>query len=217
MKLKNLLLFAFLLGSVWINAQIRAGVSGKTFDLASVSLTVEGFIITMDSQGAITDFYSPNQDGKIDYYDNDSFFDQYRSGKIKSIGNVKIDYYDDMDKNSEKYGKLKSIGNIRFEYWDNPVFNKEKFGKVKRIGSYGIDYWPSDIIDNSRYGKLKSIGDISIDYGVKDIIDDSKYQKLIKFGPVKLDYWDDKFIEKNKYGQLKSISGNNDKINVVRL
>ncbi|OCA68966.1 hypothetical protein BBI01_17270 [Chryseobacterium artocarpi] len=63
-------------------------------------------------------------------------------------------------------------------------------------------------------GKLKIIGDISIDYGTKDIIDQSKFKKLVKFGPVKLDYSDDKFIDKDRYGKLKSISGNNEKINV---
>ncbi len=50
MKYKNVLLFAFLLGSFWIHAQIRAGVSAKSYDLTSVSITVDDFIITIDSQ-----------------------------------------------------------------------------------------------------------------------------------------------------------------------
>ncbi|AZA99658.1 hypothetical protein EG359_08550 [Chryseobacterium joostei] len=213
MKFKNVLLLAFFLGSFVINAQVRATVSGKTYDLESVKLTIDGFVITLDSEGLISDFNAPDLNGKIEYYD-DKTFDKIKYGKLKSIGGVKIDYWDELGWNSAKNGKLKSIGSITVDYWDDSAFTREKAGKIKKIGDLNIDYWPDDVIDNSRMGKLKTIGDISIDYGTKDIIDQSKFQKLIKFGPVSLDYSNDKFINKQSYGLIKSINGNSEKISV---
>ena len=107
MKFKNLLLFAFLLGSLVINAQVRATVSSRTYDLETVKLTVNGFVITLNGDGSISDFNAPDLNGKLEYYDN-QIFDKIKYGKLKSIGNVKIDYWDDSAFTSEKAGKLKT-------------------------------------------------------------------------------------------------------------
>lgn len=215
MKLKNLLLLTFLLGSMFTNAQTQGIVSGKTYDLESVKVVAGDFIITINADGMVSDFNAPTLNGKFEYYD-DKIFDKIKYGKLKSIAGVKVDYWNEVNRDNIKNGKLKSIGNIFIDYWDDFAFAKEKSGKVKKIGDLNVDYWPDDIIDNSRMGKLKSIGNVSIDYGTKNAVDSSKFKKLIKFGPVRLDYSDERFSD-GGYGQLKSINGNSDEISVVVL
>lgn len=212
MKLKySLCGLLLLIANSLMLAQIRGNVSGKSYDLESVNITMGDIIITIDGQGSIAGFNSISN-GSVDYYD-DQYFDTEKLGKIKKIGNLKVDYWDRFDK--EKEGKVKSIGDITIDYWD--YFDKEKEGKVKKIGSTSIDYWEKDIIDNSKFGKLKSIGNIAIDYGEKGIIDQSKYRKLIKFGSVVLDYWNDTIMNKGKFGKIKSVEGNSKEVSVVIL
>lgn len=209
MKIKKILLASFLIVNSLLSAQIRATISEKSCDLESVDIPVGDLVITLDRNGEIGKFYSDLLNGDIEYYE-DIAFDQNRLGKLKSIGNHRIEYGDVLNDL-----KIKSIGDVNIEYWGS--FDREKAGKVKRIGDVDINYWNTDITDNSKEGKLKSIGNILIDYGRKDITDQSRYRKLIQFGPVHLDYWNDRIMNKNKFGKLKSIKGNTKEVSVAFL
>ncbi len=213
MKIRKLLLLAFILFNFFLNAQIKAVISNSTYTIETVDLTINNVTVVLSGEGEIQRFYSDNSNGATDYYDQD-VFNKHRAGKIKSLGGVKVEYWNAMNQDDPKYGKIKSIGDLKVDYWDSIHFDPEKAGKVKSIGNITIDYYPKDIIDNSRFGKLKSIGNISIDYGLKDIIDRSKFKKLVKFGSVKLDYWNDSIIEKEKFGRLKSVEGNSKEVSV---
>ena len=59
-------------------------------------------------------------------------------GKLISIGNIKIKYYEAGNTNEGFKGKLKTIGNIEFTYYKNTVNNRNSniIGKFKtRIGN----------------------------------------------------------------------------------
>ena len=207
MKFKYILCgLLFVIANSLIQAQIRAYVSSKSYDLKSVDVTVKNITFTIDDKGSITGFH-PVSSGNIDYYD-DQYFDRDKLGKIKRIGSDKVDYWDHFDE--EKDGKVKSVGNMTIDYWDR--FDKEKAGKVKKIGNMSVDYWDKEIMDNSKFGKLKSIGDIAIDYGRESLM---KTEKFIKFGPVLVNYWNDSIIDKHKFGKIKSVEGNSQEVEVV--
>ncbi|WP_374464004.1 hypothetical protein [Chryseobacterium sp.] len=101
MKCKNLLLLAFLWVGLVVNAQVRATVSSKTYDLETVKFIVDGFVFTLNADGSIADFNVPDLNGELEYYD-DQVFDKVKYGKLKSIGNVKIDYWEDSAFTKEK-------------------------------------------------------------------------------------------------------------------
>ena len=59
--------------------------------------------------------------------------DNSRLGKLKSIGNVSVEFglKDIID--SSKYKKLIKFGTVNLDYWNDKIFDKEKFGKLKSI------------------------------------------------------------------------------------
>ncbi|MCY0969373.1 hypothetical protein [Chryseobacterium wangxinyae] len=203
-------LFLFLHSLVY--SQIQAYVSAKTYKLESVDLKVENLVITLSKDGNITNFYSDEMGGEVKYYNEFGFQNAFKNGKLKSIGDLKIDYYDQWDKNLAKYERFKKIGDVNIEYWETSDQSKEL--KVKKIGNIEIDYYSYDLIDNSKFGQLKSIGNIPIDYGIKEIGNHSRIGKLIRFGNLSLDYWNDTIIDKENFGKLKSLKGNNKDVSV---
>ncbi|MFP7655717.1 hypothetical protein [Chryseobacterium proteolyticum] len=82
MKLKYILfVFLFLISNSLLLAQVRANISGKSYDLISVDITMGDIIITINNDGSIAGFNSISN-GNIDYYD-DQYFDREKMGKIK--------------------------------------------------------------------------------------------------------------------------------------
>ncbi|WDF56938.1 hypothetical protein [Mucilaginibacter sp. KACC 22063] len=93
---------------------------------------------------------------KVAYLDQADGFDNV--GKVKSVGNVKITYYDRFDMDNQ--GKVKSIGNVTFTYYDR--FDQDNKGKIKSIGDVKLTYY--DRFDNDNAGKLKQIGNTQFAY-----------------------------------------------------
>lgn len=114
MKLKNIIILLFFLGSIMIGAQIRANLS-RGYDLQSVEMKIGDLTVTLDGSGQIAGFYSGALEGNIDYYDNENF-EKYRYGKVKNIGNINVDYWSSLNETDTKYGKIKNIGNLTIEY-----------------------------------------------------------------------------------------------------
>lgn len=213
MVLKYIFSFSLIFWGLFSQAQTKAYLSSQYF-IKNVDITVGNFVVTIDSEGNITQFYPKKSDYSVEYYDND-VFDKEKYMKIKVLGDKKIDYYDSYQANSGDFGKLKSIGDIKFEYWND--FKAEKLGKIKSIGTLSIDYWEQDFVDNSKLGKLKSIGTISIDYGDQSYFERAQFNKVIKFGKVSLSYYDNQAFDKQKFGKLKTLKGNSEEISVVVL
>ncbi len=86
--------------------------------------------------------------GNFDYYDN---FNDYSSGKLKTVNKFKFDYYDGFY--SYQKGNLKSVGDLVFTYYDQ--FNSYEKGKIKSIGNVTFTY--HDNFYQYKSGKLKSI------------------------------------------------------------
>lgn len=189
MVLKYIFSFSLLFWGLFSQAQTKAYLSSQYF-IKNVDITVEDFVVTIDTEGNITQFYPKKSDYTVEYYDND-VFDKEKYMKIKVLGDKKIDYYDSYQANSGDFGKLKSIGDIKFEYWND--FKAEKLGK------------------------LKSIGTISIDYGDQSYFERAQFNKVIKFGKVSLSYYDNQAFDKQKFGKLKTLKGNSEEISVVVL
>ncbi len=85
---------------------------------------------------------------------------------------------------------IKNIGRIGFEYFHkNDIWNRDLF--FKQIGNINFEYFDNDIW--GRKGKLRKVGNVTLDY----------YSD-----------WDN---NKRMVGQLKSIQGENDliQINVI--
>lgn len=115
-------------------------------------------------------------------------------GKLKSIGNTAITYYDRFD--LDNFGKLKSIGNTRITYYDR--FDQDNFGKLKSVGNIAITWY--DRFDAGYiYGKLKSIGNMPVTY--YDQLDGFNIGKLKSIGNIQFTYYN-RF---DNIGKLKSI------------
>nr|WP_314499873.1 hypothetical protein [uncultured Chryseobacterium sp.] len=209
-NLRNFLPALFLIVHSLVQGQIKANISSDNYDLQSVDINIGKIIIQLSNNGRISGFQPVDSDGAVDYYDSN--FEAYRFAKLKTIANLKIDYWDVLDKSDLRYGKIKNIGTVTIEYYDS--FDKEKYGKVKKIGDLQIDYWESSIVDDSRLGKLKSVGSVLIDFGLKEIVGSANYRKLTRFGSVYLEYWNDTIFDKDKYGKLRLIKGNTKDVSV---
>jgi hypothetical protein len=120
------------------------------------AIEIDDMLLTFDLKGNIH-FDSDNKT-ETDYYNK---FDSDNIGKLKTIGGLKIQYYDRFDRD-ELHGKVKSIGDVSFTYYD--IFDRNELqGKVKSIGGVPLKYY--DRFDLSELsGKLKSVGQINISY-----------------------------------------------------
>ena len=148
-------------------------ISDRENGIRAIELTINNMIIIGlnsngdisyidEAEGALPDYtsdleYSDEKrskliaNQKVEYYDH---FDDDKSGKIKWIGGIKIDYNDNFDIHDPK-GKIKSIGNIQIKY-NNAFDINDPAEKVKSIGNVKITYFNS--FDAQRlFGKIKSI------------------------------------------------------------
>ena len=97
-------------------------------------------------------------DGPISYYES-SYYDTASRGKIKSVGNVQIKYFDDMCYDFCK-GRVRSIGNIEVWYYDTEAGRSAR-GKVKYINDILVEYY-GDEFPSYKAGKPKQVGHISV-------------------------------------------------------
>jgi hypothetical protein len=157
-------------------------------EIKSVDITENGFILTIDNKGNLVSFNSI-AGGDYQYFDEGyGSVECSRDGKVKTIGNMKIDYWI-TDLLSGKKGKVKSIGNILVDYWNDDLLNGGQ-GKLKSIGNMNIEYWTDDLL-SGKLGKAKSMGNITVDYFTSDLLS-------------------------SNYGRIKSINGNTASIYAVR-
>ncbi|RZM24814.1 MAG: hypothetical protein EOO88_21535 [Pedobacter sp.] len=191
---KLLILSLILCMGLIANAQevIRTNIKIKNYKpgIQEIELTFSSFILDISSEGEVF-FQSAEGSGnyrdlEVTYYDN---FNSSKSGKIKSIDGVPIDYYTEYDIHDKK-GRVKSIGKMAVKYNNN-----------------------FDIHDVS--GTLKSIGDIDIKYNNAFDIHETK-GTLKSIGPIKIE-WYNSFDAKNLRGRIKSIKGNTPALHVTRL
>jgi hypothetical protein len=106
--------------------------------------------ITYDSDSDI-DYHNPESislNREITYYND---FQDYNSGKLKSVGDVTFKYNDGFK--TYLKGKLDQIGNLKITYYDD--FHPYQSGKIKSIGSINFTY--HDDFYTYKTGKLKSI------------------------------------------------------------
>lgn len=213
MKIKIFLSLSLILNFINFNAQniqkIIASTNGN--HLTSIEVYTEEHVFVLNENGYVGSISSKQLNGNLDYFDNEQL-EKEKYGKVKSFGDIKIEYWLTSNERDARYGKIKRVGTIAIDYYDSFNYEPEKFGKVKSIGMIPIDYWKKDGFDVDKSGKLKSIGTILIDYYDYEPMNNSKYGKIKFFGPVKFEYWDDYYRDKGKLGKLKSITGNSDKI-----
>ncbi len=54
-------------------------------------------------------------------------------------------------------GKLKTIGDISIDYGTKDIIDESKFQKLIKFGPVRLEYSNDKFIDKNRYGQLKSI------------------------------------------------------------
>ncbi len=208
MKLLTLLLCFF--SSVLLNSQTIKKVIYTDYDIEIITEEKMTFIVNLE--GRFLGFLGPNSDVQIQYYEND--LEKSRFAKLKSYGDIVIDYWNTAHDTDGRYGKVKSIGNIELDYWVSYNYEQDKFGKLKNIGLIQFEYWDRYTAqDEENYGKLKSIGNCYIDYWPVHPQNSGKSGKLKTFGTLHFDYWDDAFSDRDlgRFGKIKSVKGNTEK------
>jgi hypothetical protein len=205
------LVFFILLSFLCLAAQSQ-NISKAVFhlsdtELKSVELTEGSIVFNIDNKGNLISFSSV-VGGEYDY-----FASGYGSGdgKVKSIGNIHIDYWTN-DVEGGKDGKLKLIGSLKVDYWTTDLLSGKK-GRLKSIGNINVDYFNNDLLTGGQ-GKLKSIGNINIEYWSGDLLS-GKQGKVKSIGNITVDYWSDDLLSSN-HGRIKSISGNSTAVYAVR-
>lgn len=195
MNYNKLLIFTLVLCTGLIaNAQevIRTTVKIQNYKpgIQEIELTFNSFILDINSEGEI--FFKPIRERgnrlnlEVTYYDN---FSNDKSGKIKSIDGIPIDYYTEYDIHDKK-GRVKSIGKLVVKY-NNAFDIHEVDGTLKSIGNTVIKYNNAFDIHETK-GTVKSVGSVKID-------------------------WYNSFDAKNLRGRIKSIKGNTPALHVTRL
>jgi hypothetical protein len=91
---------------------------------------------------------------KVEYYNSGS-----RSGRVKKIDDISIDYY---TAGYYKKGKPRKIGNITIDYYSSGY----GAGRVKQIGNIFLDYYTQ----GSEKGRLKRINTVNFSYIVNLLI-----------------------------------------------
>lgn len=188
MYYKQALLLCIFIGGSFISVSQTLNsanfkISDKRKGINSIDLVVNSDILIGISGDGEINYVDTERD--VEYFDG---FDKDKAGKIKAIGNVQIDYYDNFDINDPK-GKVKSIGNIKIAY-NNSFDIHEKYGTLKSVGTINILYYNAfDIHDPE--GQVKSIGNVNVVY----------YNK---------------FDDKELFGRVKSIKGNSKAVYVTK-
>jgi hypothetical protein len=201
---RSIMLILLLLCSIFCSAQKIAGIVLKSTASRSfvklIDLFADNIIIEVDLNGNIV--LNSTADNKLDYWT--SLDGDYRQGKLKSIDNTLIDYYDQFVDDKAKTGRLKSIGKTNIVYYD--VFDgPDNAGRIKSIGGIAFTYYDQyGNLDN--IGKLKSIGIIPITY--YDRFDISQNTgKLKSIGNAIIVYFSKVDAIENA-GKIKAINGN---------
>ncbi|EDM33873.1 hypothetical protein PBAL39_12388 [Pedobacter sp. BAL39] len=106
-----------------------------------------------------------------DYYDDlaaityyDVFDGPGLAGKVKSVGTIKISYYDGFDGNRKITGRVKYLGASKITYYDVFDGNKAIEGKIKTIGGIKISYYDGFGGEPRLKGKIKTIGNTKLQY-----------------------------------------------------
>ncbi|ATL43054.1 hypothetical protein DSC47_07680 [Elizabethkingia miricola] len=190
MKLRLLFTAALLYTSVSVWGQQLKGLDVNISEQNSAILSVD--LYTDDAVITVDSYgqllrYQPNRRNNFQQRDD---FDRSSNDNIRyRYGKYPIEYYSDND----IWGRnnmVKNIGRIGFEYFHkNDIWNRDLF--FKQIGNINFEYFDNDIW--GRKGKLKKVGNVTLDY---------------------FSDWDN---NKRMVGQLKSIQGENDliQINVI--
>ena len=132
-----------------------------------VEITYDGRIGSRYSSGGkrVSDMVEVNGSGEIvvkvdgssiSYYDN-NYYDTASRGKIKSIGNTQIKYYDD-GCYPFCMGKVRYIGNVEVYYYDNEGGPASR-GKIKYIDDILVTYYGNEF-PSYKAGKPKEVGNI---------------------------------------------------------
>jgi hypothetical protein len=120
------------------------------------AIEIDDMLLTFDLKGNI--HFDTEDKVELNYYNK---FDSDNIGKLKTIGNLNIKYYDRFDRD-ELYGKVKSIGDVNFTYYD--IFDRSELqGKLKSIGGVPLKYYDKFNLSELS-GKLRSVGQINISY-----------------------------------------------------
>ena len=198
-----------------INAQnfdLKVNIS-YNHKVKNYEIVKDDFHFIINDNGVLEHFYSSKTDNTFEYYDN-NILDNSDFGKLKKIGNSKVDYWNDQFANLSKFGKLKTIGNIRIDYWDNNILDQEKYQKIKTIGDVTIDYYDNKVLDSSDFGKIKKIGNFKIEYYNNATFDQSKFGKIKSIGNTSFDYYENTFNNVLD-GKLKSTKGQTSHLSLI--
>ncbi|GEM_PF-2490466 len=160
----------------------------------------------IDEQGNLLSF-SPDQfEGNYEYYYD---YSSVRiSGKIKQIGNLTVEYFDNF--NEDQTGKPSKIGNVTLDYYKHQFSFKD--GKLRKVGDVLIQYYDNEFTDDKKYGRLKSFNSIKMQYGGEMFSTATIYQ-LTFVGNTKILYWEDTFGTSQR-GKIKSITGKTPKLKI---
>ncbi|HAO26857.1 MAG TPA: hypothetical protein DCQ68_02590 [Chryseobacterium indologenes] len=67
---------------------------------------------------------------------------------------------------NSRYGKIKSIGNISVDYGLKDIIDDSQYQKLIKFGPVRLDYWNDKFIEKSKYGQVKSINGNNDDISV---------------------------------------------------
>ena len=186
---------------------LLANVNRHTYNIRTLEITASNITVILDENGDVAGFYDTLLEGSIDYNDVQDT-EVVNAGKIKSINDMNVFYWETKDRNDERFGKIKSIGSLNIDYWDSKS-GKERFGKVKSIGNIVIDYEQKKGFDVTLHGKYNQVGNVDIVY-YNDSYEKSTYGQLKKIGDVEFTYWDEYSSSDAKSGRLRTVSGNSE-------
>jgi hypothetical protein len=201
--LKSVLVFCLLISAVaFCDAQstyhIDLNVSPVKAELRGITFVCDSVTLRVNTDGTIK--LSPSRKGDIDYWAATD--GEYRKGKLKSIGNAAIDYYDNFS--SDKTGRLKSVGGVTVDYYTK-FDGSDNIGKIKSIGRITFKYYDRFDADPELTGRIKSVGDDVITYYTKfDGLDN--IGKLKSIGKTVIIYFD-RFSGREYLGRVKSVKG----------
>ncbi len=211
--LRSLLLLVILL-PLAVKAQVTYRIH---LNVSPVKAELKDITVNQDSTGSV--FISLGRDGiartgttregTMEYWGaNDG---AYRKNRIKSLAGIPADFYDGSD--DAKTGKLKSFGDMTVDYYTK-IDGLDNIGKVKSIGGVSIKYYDRFDADPELTGRLKSVGDDKITYYTKyDGPDNIGLLKSI--GGTEITYFD-RFAGREYLGRVKSVKGKTPSLYVTR-
>lgn len=201
----NKLLFVGLMLSIGSTVRAQELISAKfkiedyKNDVQEIELTFSTFVMGMSADGHIT-FIEPLKRTSANEWDD--YNDNPTGGRSRNLGDLKLTYYDNFDK--EKAGKIKSVDDVAFDYYTSFDIHDKK-GTLKSIGKMAIKYNNSFDIHEVN-GSIKFIGNIAFKYNNAFDMHEAK-GSLKSIGPVQI-LWYNSFDDYQQRGKVKSIKGN---------